>query len=171
MPVNTKHMAKEERMPNAQADKGGFEIISPVFRNGSPIPPQYTQKGQNVNPPINIFSPPAGTQSIAMIMHDSDAVSGDYTHWVVWDIPPGTEAISVNNVPVGAVQGANGSGQAVYAGPAPPAGSGTHRYVFDFYALDTTVNLPSGSSRAELEKAMDGHVIEKASLTGTFAAD
>jgi Raf kinase inhibitor-like YbhB/YbcL family protein len=171
MPLKARYTAKERKMPDADGDNGGFEVISPVFRNGSPIPPQYTQKGQNVNPPINIFNPPAGSQSLALIMHDPDAVSGDYTHWLVWDIPPRTEAISVNGVPVGAVQGANGSGQAVYAGPAPPAGSGTHRYIFDFYALDAPLNLPSGASREQLEKAMDGRVIGRASLSGTFAAD
>src|SRR5437868_7672505 len=118
-------------MDDAQA---GFEIISPVFRADSPIPPQYTCRGQNVNPPLNIFNAPKGAQSLTLIMHDPDAVSGDFLHWLVWDIPPKTEVISVNSVPVGAVQGLNGAGRAGYMGPCPPAGSGTHHYIFDFYA-------------------------------------
>jgi len=148
----------------------GFEIISPVFRDGAAIPQQYSCRGQNVNPPLTIFNVPDKAQSLALIMHDPDAVSGDYLHWLVWDIPPSTESIQVNSVPVGAVQGANGSGKTSYGGPCPPQGTGTHRYMFDFYALDTTVNLPSGSSREQLESAMKDHIIEKAVLLGTFAA-
>jgi Raf kinase inhibitor-like YbhB/YbcL family protein len=152
-------------------DNNGFQIISPVFRDGAAIPRQYTCKGQNVNPPLNIFNVPPKAQGLALILHDPDAVSGDYLHWLVWDIPPGTESIAVNDVPVGAIQGRNGSGQNIYAGPCPPKGTGTHHYLFDFYALDISANLPSGATRDELETAMKGHVIEKATLTGLFAAE
>ena len=149
----------------------GLDIISPVFRNGAAIPRQYSCKGQNVNPPLAIFNVPGKTQSLALIMHDPDAVSGDFLHWLMWDIPPGTESIAVNDVPVGAVQGRNGSGDNNYTGPCPTKGTGTHRYLFDFYALDTSVNLPSGSSRDQLEAAIKNHLIQKASLTGVFAAE
>lgn len=151
--------------------QNSLEIISPVFRDGTPIPPQYTCRGQNVNPPINIFNAPKGTQSLTLIMHDPDAVSGDFLHWLLWDIPPATESIPVNSVPVGALQGLNGSGKAIYTGPCPPAGSGTHRYIFDFYALDTTLNLPAGSIISDVIKAQAGHVLDHCELTGTFAAE
>lgn len=148
-----------------------MEIISPVFRAGTPIPQQYTCRGQNVNPPLNIFNVPEGTQSLTLIMHDPDAVSGDFLHWLVWDIPPNTESIPVNSVPVGALQGQNGRGESVYMGPCPPAGSGTHNYVFDFYALDTTLDLPAGSAIGDVIKAQAGHVLDHCELIGTFAAE
>ena len=158
-------------MNEARAANGGFEIISPVFRAGSQIPFQYSCQGQNINPPLNIFSPPAGSQSLTLIMHDPDAVSGDFLHWLVWDIPPSTESIPVNSVPVGAVQGRNGRGKAEYTGPCPPKGSGTHHYIFDFYALDTTLDLPANSSITDVIKAQKGHVLDHAVLAGTFAAE
>ena len=145
-----------------------MEIISPVFRDGKPIPVQYTCAGQNVNPPLNIFSVPKGAQSLTLIMHDPDAVSGDYLHWLMWDIPPGTESIPVNSVPVGAVQGTNDSVETRYNGPCPPAGSGPHNYTFDFYALDTTLDLPAGAKISDVIKAQKGHVLDHCALVGTF---
>lgn len=146
-----------------------MEIISPVFRDGSPIPPQYSCKGQNVNPPLNIFAVPDKTQSLTLVMHDPDAPNGDFLHWLMWDIPPNTESITVNSVPIGAIQGLNDGGQTGYTGPCPP--SGTHHYIFDFYALDTTLDLPANSKMAEVIKAQSGHVLEHSALSGTFSAD
>ncbi|HEX5447977.1 MAG TPA: YbhB/YbcL family Raf kinase inhibitor-like protein [Candidatus Saccharimonadales bacterium] len=160
----------EGSSPHDQAPAKRLEIISPVFRNGGEIPPQYTCRGQNVNPPLNIFNPPEGTQSLTLIMHDPDAVSGDFLHWLVWDIPPATESIGVNSVPVGAVQGLNGAGQPGYTGPCPPNGTGKHRYIFDFYALDTTLDLPANSDIEAVIKAQKGHMLDTCSLTGTFSA-
>jgi Raf kinase inhibitor-like YbhB/YbcL family protein len=148
-----------------------LEIVSPVFRDGNPIPPQYTCRGQNVNPPINILSVPSGTQSLTLIMHDPDALSTDFLHWLVWDIPPGTENISVNSVPIGARQGTNGMGQTGYGGPCPPKGTGNHRYIFDFYALDTTLDLPDDAKREDVINAQKGHVLDHTVLMGTFAAE
>jgi Raf kinase inhibitor-like YbhB/YbcL family protein len=148
-----------------------FEIVSAVFRGGGSIPPQYTCKGQNVNPPINILNVPSGTQSLTLIMHDPDAVSGDFLHWLMWDIPPSTESIAVNSVPIGAVQGLNGANQTGYTGPCPPKGTGVHRYIFDFYALDTVLNLTTNSKIEDVIKAQKGHVLNHYALTGTFAAE
>lgn len=149
----------------------GLTIISPVFRGGAAIPPQYTCRGQNVNPSLNIFNVPETAQSLTLILHDPDAVSGDFLHWLVWDIPPGTEAISVNDVPVGAIQGKNGGGDNGYTGPCPPKGTGTHHYIFDLYALDTTLDLPSDSDLRSVTSAQKGHVLEHCSLTGLFSAE
>jgi Raf kinase inhibitor-like YbhB/YbcL family protein len=151
--------------------KASFEVISPVFRNGAHIPKQYTSRGQNVNPPFNFFNAPPKTQSLTLVMHDADAVSGDFLHWLVWDIPPSTDVICVNDVPVGAIQGKNGIGQNGYFGPAPPKGTGTHHYVFDFYALDTTLDLPFSSSLEDVMKAQEDHILSQYSITGTFAAE
>jgi Raf kinase inhibitor-like YbhB/YbcL family protein len=89
----------------------------------------------------------------------------------MWDIPPGTDSIAVNDVPVGAVQGQNGGGSTGYTGPCPPAGTGEHRYIFDLYALDTTLDLPTNSNLDDVLKAQEGHVLEQCSLTGLFSAD
>ncbi len=148
-----------------------LEIISPVFRDGGQIPIQYTCKGQNVNPPINILFTPRGTKSLALVMHDPDAVSGDFLHWLLYDIPPKTDTISVNSVPIGAMQGANGKEEARYMGPCPPAGTGSLRYIFDFYALDTMLGLPTKSTMDEVIKAMKGQVLDHQALTGTFQAE
>lgn len=158
-------------MDKMKGQARGLEVISPVFRDGCPIPKQYTCRGHNVNPPLNILKVPVSTQSLTLIMHDPDAVNGDYVHWLVWDIPPGTEVISVNSVPVGAIQGQNSGGQNKYTGPCPPKGTGTHRYIFDFYALDTTLNLPPGATLQDVIKAQKGRLLERTSLTGLFSAD
>jgi Raf kinase inhibitor-like YbhB/YbcL family protein len=153
-----------------ESNQNKLEVISPVFRDGSPIPPQYTCIGQNVNPPLNIFNTPPKTQGLTLIMHDPDAPGGDYLHWLMWDIPPSTESISVNSVPIGALQGLNDSHQAGYLGPCPPKGSGTHRYIFDVYALDSLLNLPPNSTIQDVIKAQKGHVLDHTALTGTFTA-
>jgi len=152
-------------------NEGGLEIISPVFRDGAAIPRQYSCKGQNVNPPLTFFNVPPKSQSLALIMHDPDAGGGDFLHWIIWDIPPATESIAVNDVPIGAIQGRNGSGENKYTGPCPPKGTGSHRYIFELYALDNSSNLPSGSARAQLETAIKDHILDKATLTGIFAAE
>lgn len=154
-----------------ETNKNGLQLVSAVFREGAVIPPQYTCKGQNVNPPLNILHPPSGTQSFALIMHDPDAPSGDYLHWLLWDIPPSTENISVNSVPVGAMQGYNGSDKVGYMGPCPPSGSGIHRYLFELYALDKMLGLRRDTSRQDLEAAMKNHVLDKSTLTGVFGVD
>lgn len=154
-----------------KASDDAFEVISPVFRNGGNIPPQYTCKGQNVNPPLTIFNVPPKAQSLTLILHDPDAVSGDFLHWLVWDIPPRTDSIAVNSVPVGALQGQNGSGGSIYTGPCPPKGTGSHRYTFDFYALDTTLDLPAGSGLETVTAAQKGHVLAQCQVIGMFSAD
>jgi hypothetical protein len=145
-----------------------MQIISPAFRDGAPIPPQYTCKGPNVNPPLNILEVPASTKSLALIMHDPDAPIGDYVHWTIWDMPPTTETIAANSVPVGAIQGLNSSGENKYTGPCPP--SGIHRYIFDLYALNSALSLPAATDRGALLNALKDRIIELSALTGTFGA-
>ncbi|HET9850838.1 MAG TPA: YbhB/YbcL family Raf kinase inhibitor-like protein [Candidatus Saccharimonadales bacterium] len=152
------------------AGDSGLRLTSTAFREGQTIPEQYTCKGQNINPPLNIVNPPAGTQGFAIIMHDPDAPVGDYLHWLIWDIPPSTEGINANSSPVGAVAGYNQSDSQGYMGPCPPAGSGTHRYQFELYALDTTLGLERSANREKLEAAMSGHILDQTTLTGVFAA-
>lgn len=155
---------------DSNESEGGFQLSSSAFSNGQPIPAQYTCKGENINPPLAITNMPTQAKSLALIMHDPDAVSGDFVHWLMWDLPAATTGINANAVPVGAVQGANSAGASKYMGPCPPAGTGTHRYMFELYALDTTLGLDAGSERVALEKAMQEHVVDKTTLTGLFSA-
>jgi Raf kinase inhibitor-like YbhB/YbcL family protein len=145
-----------------------MQVVSPVFKEGAAIPLPYSCKGQNISPPLNFVSIPEAAKSLALIMHDPDAPSGDYVHWTLWDIPADTGTLAANSVPVGAVQGINSSGENKYMGPCPP--SGTHRYMFELYALDTSLSLPAETQREDLLKTMEGRVLEKATLTGTYSA-
>jgi Raf kinase inhibitor-like YbhB/YbcL family protein len=151
--------------------KNGLQLISPAFRDNARIPVQYTCKGQNVNPPLNIFGVPSQAKSLTLIMHDPDAPGGDYLHWLVWDIAADTETITTNTLPPGAVQGRTGFGDNKYGGPCPPAGTGTHHYIFELYALDTALGLDPGSSREKLQEAMKAHTLDQAKLTGLFGTD
>ena len=153
-------------------EQNSLSLTSPAFTPGGDIPVQYSlRKGQNISPQLNISEPPAGTLSFVLIMHDPDAVSGDFLHWLLWDIPPSTLSIGTNSVPVGAIQGQSGMGDARYIGPAPPAGTGTHHYIFELYALDILLNLPTSATRQEVVAAMSGHILDQTTLTGLFTTD
>ncbi|HET8669122.1 MAG TPA: YbhB/YbcL family Raf kinase inhibitor-like protein [Candidatus Saccharimonadales bacterium] len=145
-----------------------MQLTSSLFTNQSSIPADYTCKGRNISPSLHIEGVPAEAKSLALIMHDPDAPNGDFTHWVIWNIPPSETDIVEGAAPDTTTEGANDFGTAGYGGPCPP--SGTHRYVFDLYALDAVVNLPRGSLRTQIEAAMAGHVIEQAQLVGLCSA-
>ena len=101
-----------------------------------------------------------------MIMDDPDAPVGTWVHWLVWDIPAQTHNVPENSQPSGAIQGRNSWKRNSYGGPCPP--SGTHRYFFKLYALDTVLSLSPSSSKAELEQAMQGHILAKGELLGIY---
>lgn len=153
-----------------KAANSSLALSSTAFDDNQPIPTQYTCKGENVNPPLAITGVPAEAKTLALIVHDPDAVSGDFVHWLMWDIPSSTSSINANVVPLGAVQGQNDGGQNKYMGPCPPAGTGTHRYMFELYSLDIALNLPAGNDRSTLEKTMEGHILSKTTLTGLFSS-
>jgi Raf kinase inhibitor-like YbhB/YbcL family protein len=144
--------------------KAAVEITSSgFFKNGS-IPSKYSCGGQNTSPPLEISGIPKEAKSLVLIMHDPDAVTGDFVHWICYDIAP------CQNIEEGFVysrQGVNSSGNIGYMGPCPP--SGTHHYHFKIYALNTKLNLPDGASRQIIESAMKGHVIQSSELIGTFS--
>jgi Raf kinase inhibitor-like YbhB/YbcL family protein len=141
-------------------------VTSAAFVEGAAIASKYTCDGQDVNPPLFIGATPAGTRSLALIMDDPDAPVGTWVHWVAWDIPPQTREIPENGIPAGAQQGHNSWSRNDYGGPCPP--SGTHRYYFKLYALDTTLTLAPSTTKADLERAMKGHVIAAGQLMGTY---
>ena len=146
-----------------------FQLTSPAFADGDIIPDTYTCRGQNISPPLHIQGVPEGTDNLALIMHDPDAPSGDYLHWALWGINPDMADIGEFTVPNGAFQGTNSDGKAEYIGPCPP--SGTHRYIFDLYALDAQLDLAEGAAREDVMAAINDHRIAHVSLTGTVSAE
>ncbi|HLC65665.1 MAG TPA: YbhB/YbcL family Raf kinase inhibitor-like protein [Candidatus Nanoarchaeia archaeon] len=137
-------------------------LTSPAFRHNSEIPAKYTCRGQDINPQLDILGVPKNAKSLVLIVDDPDAPMGMWVHWVVWNIPIVT-SIKENSIP--GVQGMNDFGKKDYGGPCPP--SGTHRYFFKLYALDTTLTLREGRKK-DVEKAMEGHIIEKTVLVGLY---
>ena len=144
-----------------------MKLESSVFENNGNIPSKYTCDGENVNPPLEISEVPENTKSLVLIVDDPDAPMGTWVHWTVWNISPKTTEISENSVPEGAVEGITDFGKPGYGGPCPP--SGTHRYFFKLYALDTTLDLGSSAKAKDIEKAMEGHILDKAELVGLYS--
>lgn len=140
-----------------------MELRSPEFKNNEFIPKKFTCRGANINPELIISDIPQETQSFALIFNDPDAPSGDWVHWVIFDIPL-VSKIEQDSAP--GKQGINDFGGMGYDGPCPPLG--IHRYVFKIYALDAKLNLEEGVSNADLERAMVGHVLDMAELIGLF---
>lgn len=142
-----------------------LKVKSSAFEPNELIPRRYTCDGENVNPPLIIEEIPEGTRSLALVVDDPDAPLGTWDHWVVWNIPSASKEIRENTVP--GVEGVNDFRKHSYGGPCPP--SGTHRYFFKAYALDTKLNLGANSRRKDLEKAMEGHVLTKGELVGRYS--
>lgn len=145
--------------------QGGLnmKITSSEFNHNQFIPKKFTCEGQDISPALDIEGVPKEAKSLVLIMDDPDAPMGTWVHWVVYDIPI-IKRVEENSVP--GKQGMNNFGRKDYGGPCPP--SGTHRYFFKIYALDTFLNLDEGMSKGELEKAMQGHILDKAELIGLY---
>lgn len=146
-----------------------MKITTKAFSERRPIPERFTADGKNVNPPLRLSGVPDGAKSLVLIVDDPDAPMGTWTHWLVWNIQPGTSVIKEDSVPTGAVVGTNDAGTAKYAGPNPPRG--THRYYFRLYALDKTPDLPAGSDRDTLDEAMNSHILARAELLGRYGRE
>lgn len=144
-----------------------MKITSLAFEHEQNIPAKYTCDGENINPALEFSDVPENTQSLVLIMDDPDAPMGTWVHWTLWGIEPSTNQIAENSVPAKAIQGKTSSGQNNYGGPCPP--SGTHRYFFKLFALDTELKLPSFSEKQDLEKAMEEHIIDQAELVGLYS--
>ncbi len=141
-------------------------ITSPAFEEGGAIPARYTADGADIPPPLHLHAIPPAARSLALVVDDPDAPMGVWDHWVVWNLPPTTREITAAGLPGGAVEGRNSWQRTGYGGPAPP--SGTHHYRFTLYCLDRRLALPPGSSKAALMRAMEGHILATARLTGTY---
>lgn len=153
------------------AAPGSFKITSSAFQSDGAIPKKYSCDGQDISPPLAWSGAPAGTKSFALIMDDPDA-SGTWVHWVLFDLPATANNLP-ENVPKqkelasGARNGVNGEPKIGYEGPCPPPGP-VHNYHFKLYALNAKLGLAAGATKAEVEKAMKGHILGEADLVGQF---
>ncbi len=152
-------------------DKMTLQISSPAFSEGQMIPRQYTCDGADISPALSWSGVPEGTRSLALICDDPDAPMGTWVHWVLFNIDPARNGLPEQIAPDaqvlgGARHGTNDFRRLGYGGPCPPGG--THRYFFKMYALDTELELESGATKAQLEAAMQGHVLAQAQLMGKY---
>jgi Raf kinase inhibitor-like YbhB/YbcL family protein len=159
----------------AQAAAKTLTLSSSAFKDGSPIPEEYTDYGRGKSIPLSWSDPPPGTRSMAIIMDDPDAKTPrPYVHWLIYNIPANTKTLgaglttklSLDN-PRGALQGSNSKNTIGYAGPRPPQGDPPHRYQIRLYALDQELKLDPGADEDALLEAMGGHILGQGRLVGT----
>jgi Raf kinase inhibitor-like YbhB/YbcL family protein len=167
--IPQKSSKTDDRMDEPQEEEvkpSSMELTSNTFENNGLIPPKYTCDRENISPPLDISNVPNGAQGLALIVNDPDAPTGDWVHWLIWNIDPKLEKIPEGEVPENSIQGTTDFGKPEYGGPCPP--SGTHRYQFKLYALDTDINLGSEAKKKDLETAMQGHILDQALLVGRY---
>lgn len=150
----------------SQAPSRGMQVASSAFSDGAAMPAKVGCSGTNTSPPLSFQGVPPAAKTLALIAEDPDAPGGLFTHWVVWNIPPGTVAVAEGTPPAGAAQGTNSYGKSGWGPPCPPAGE--HRYIFNLYALDSSPNLPPSSGREQLQAAMAGHILAQSQLVGRY---
>jgi Raf kinase inhibitor-like YbhB/YbcL family protein len=148
-----------------------ISVSSSAFQEGDAVPAKYTCDGNDVSPPLKWTGVPEGTKSITLICDDPDAPMGTWVHWVMWNIPPSVRELAEDvtpkpELPDGSRQGISDFRRPGYGGPCPP--TGMHRYYFKIYALDTMLDLPSSTRKADLLKAMKGHILAEGQLMGKY---
>lgn len=146
-------------------------LKSDSFSDGGMIPAKYTCDGANISPQLSWDNAPKDTKSFVLICEDPDAPMGTFTHWILYDIPADVHELP-ENLPKDKVL-SNGAKQGIadfkkigYGGPCPP--SGTHRYYFKLYALDTLLNLEPGLKKEDILKAMNGHILAQGQIMGKY---
>jgi len=157
---------------STEASFAEMSLTSAAFQDGGRIPYTYTCEGDDISPPLAWSGAPVAARSYALVCEDPDAPRGTWIHWVLYNIPGdgvelGKAVPTLPELPSGARHGRNTAGDLAYAGPCPPPGK-PHRYFFRLYALDISLNLPPGATRAELEKAMDQHIVAQGTLMGLY---
>ena len=153
-------------------DKMEIKLTSAAFKESQTIPRAYTCDGANVSPPLEWSGVPKTAKTIAIICDDPDAPAGTWVHWVLFNLPADKIGLVENtptteNLSGGGMQGTNDFKKIGYGGPCPP--SGTHRYFFKLYAFDGELPLKAGATKADLLKAMEGHIIGQGQLMGTYS--
>ena len=167
-----------KRQPTAQppantpkTDKAEIILTSVAFKEGQSIPRPYTCDGVNVSPSLEWSGIPKTARTLAIVADDPDAPGGTWVHWVLYNLPADNIGL-VENLPAtetlkaGGFQGKSDFGKIGYGGPCPP--TGTHRYFFRIYALDSELPLKAGATKSQLMKAMEGHIIVQGQLMGTY---
>lgn len=145
-----------------------FTLSSTDFTDNSAIPANFTCQGEDIVPTLTWQGAPDNTKTYALIMDDPDAPHGTWVHWVLFNIPATVSKLSNETaVPTGAVNATNTWGNVGYGGPCPP--SGTHRYFFKLYALDTSLALNADATKSDVENAMQGHILATAQLMGLYS--
>lgn len=144
-----------------------MEITSSAFEHNGTIPQQYTCDGEDINPPLTFHDIPQNTKSLALIVDDPDAPNGDWVHWLIWNMSPATKIIKANSIPENTKCGTTDFRNTGYGGPCPP--SGTHRYHFKLFALDTELSLDASAKKQDLLTSMANHTIARAELIGRYA--
>ncbi len=146
-----------------------FQLTSPAFADGGPIPARYTCDGADTSPPLAFEGLPPKTRALALIFDDPDAPQGTWTHWTWWNLPAASAQLDegADVAALGALVGQNSWNRTDYGGPCPP--SGTHRYRFHAYALGAALDLPAGAAVADLRALLERHSLADAVLTGTFS--
>lgn len=154
-----------------------FTLSSSAFGPNETIPDRHSCDGNNLSPELIWTTPPDGTQSLALVLDDPDAVGVVgfvYDHWLVFNLPPDTDSLPEGiglsaSLPEGSLPGVNSARNQRYAGPCPPSGQ-MHNYVFTLYALDTTLDLAAGANKTALLEAMEGHILGTAQLIGVYTS-
>jgi len=149
-----------------------FTLSSTAFTAGAAIPTLHTCEGADLSPALHWSGAPAATQSFALIVDDPDAPVGTWVHWVLYDVPPRITELPQgvphdDTLANGAKQGVNDFRKVGYGGPCPPPGK-PHRYVFTLYALDAPTTLKPHATKADVLRAIDGHVLARTELVGTY---
>ena len=146
---------------------GGFfmKLTSSAFEHEQIIPKKFTCQGEDINPSLKIEEVPKDAKSLVLIIDDPDAPTKTWVHWIVFNILPNISEIEENSIP--GTQGTNDFNKKDYGGPCPPLG--THRYFFKLYALDNLLNLKEDATKADVENAMQGHILEQATLIGLYS--
>jgi Raf kinase inhibitor-like YbhB/YbcL family protein len=163
-PPSTKDVMAEEPTP--------FTLTSPEFVHEEAIPVKFSCDGEDISPPLQWIGSPEGTQSFALIMDDPDAPGGTWVHWVLYNIPPETRALTENilaepTLADGSMHGENSRGRTDYGGPCPPGG--THRYFFKLYALDILLEASPDIDASDLLNLMEGHILAETQLMGVYS--
>jgi Raf kinase inhibitor-like YbhB/YbcL family protein len=170
-------------LPSSPPGLPTLKLTSPAFPEGGTIPKAFTCDGADKSPPLQWSGIPEAARSLALICDDPDAPRGTWSHWVVFNLPPDVTSLeegiaselaaatgpqpSLKQALRSTRQGKNDFGKIGYGGPCPPSGS--HRYVFRLYALDRGLDVPAGATRAEVLRAIDGHIVAEGKLTGKYA--
>ncbi len=150
-----------------------LELISTDFASGGIIPKPLTCDGDDRSPALEWKASPSGTQSFALIADDPDAPVGTWVHWVIFDLPPNLRSLpqgfpKSEQSADGSRQGTNDFKKIGYGGPCPPPGK-PHRYFFKLYALDIKLNLKPGATKKDVERAMQGHILERGEYMGRYS--